>query len=78
MSKKKTIKPGYYSEKSEGFIYLYIPGCEILKGHFIFLPTDSGDDDAMGRIEYDNEELHSRCKYLGTDLSDLIKHLTKP
>jgi hypothetical protein len=69
-AKSRKIKPGYYVEKTERYIYLYIDESDLLKGHFIFLAGDKSETN--GVVDgYDAHELASRCIYLGEYLPQL-------
>jgi hypothetical protein len=66
----KSPKPGYYIEKKEGFIYLYLRA----ENQWVFLSPDSIEEES-GFPNYDSKNLLKRCKYVGKGLNHLIKHV---
>ena len=67
---KNTSKAGYYVEKNDGFIYLYLKE----ENKWVFLSPDSSEEES-GFPVYDSKDLLKRCKYVGKHLNDVIKHV---
>ncbi len=67
--KNKTPKPGYYIEKEEGYIYLYLKD----ENQWVFLSDTSGETN--GFPDYETADILKRSKYIGNNLNDLIKHV---
>lgn len=64
--KTKTPKPGYYIEKEDGYIYLFLKD----ENRWVFLSVTS--DETNGFPDY---ETLKRSKYVGKNLNDLFKHV---
>ena len=67
--KNKTPKPGYYIEKEEGYIYLYLKD----ENQWVFLSDTSGETN--GFPDYETADILKRSKYVGKNLNDLFKHV---
>ena len=67
--KNKTPKSGYYIEKAEGYIYLYLKD----ENQWVFLSDTSGETN--GFPDYETTDILKRSNYIGKNLSDLIKHV---
>jgi len=68
---KNKIKAGYYIEKNDRFIYLYVGESK----QWYYLPSDSIDDDKIEVADYDTNDLLKRCKYIGNTINDLVKYV---
>jgi hypothetical protein len=66
----KSPKSGYYIEKNDGWIYLYLKE----ENRWVFLSSDSSDEES-GFPVYDSKDLLKSCKYVGKHLNDLIKYV---
>jgi hypothetical protein len=66
----KSPKSGYYIEKNNGFIYLYLKE----ENQWVFLSSDSIDEES-GFPDYNSKDLLKRCKYVGKHLNDLIEYV---
>jgi len=67
--KNKTPKCGYYIEKEEGYVYLYLKD----ENQWVFLSDTSGETN--GFPDYETADILKRSKYIGKNLNDLIKHV---
>ena len=67
--KNKTPKAGYYIEKEEGYIYLYLKD----ENQWVFLSDTS--DETSGFPDYDTADILKRSKYIGKNLNHLFKHV---
>lgn len=68
----KSPKAGYYIEKNDAFIYLYLKE----ENQWVFLSSDSSDEESGFTLSfYDSEYLLKNCKYVGKHLNDVVKHV---
>ena len=69
--KNNKPKSGYYIEKTDGFIYLYLAETK----QWIYLRSNSKDNVEISVSEYESNHLFKRCKYVGNTVSDLVKRV---
>ena len=69
---KNKFRTGYFVEKTDGFIYLYVAETQ----QWIHLPSDFVNyDEKIGVANYDSDDLLKRCEYIGNTINDLVKYV---